>query len=385
MTAERIRLGRAELYEKVWATPVRILAKEFGMSDVGLAKICRKHSIPVPPVGYWRRKETGYKVKRPPLLSAKDGGEHLDIYIRERLRPEFENLARQTAPKIAIAPDVSHPLALRSEKLLSRGKLNQKGLVIAKNGALAHILVSREQLPRALKVLNALLLALGARGQSASWPKQENALLAVSIDGEAVRFSLSEVTDSVPHVLTPGEVNHPWSAPKYDYKLTGRLQLQIANLPPYMGPIRRTWADGKQQRIEDCIGEFMVGLTVAAVAIKKNRQETEERHRQREEERKRQEEQRRIAAEHKRRAELVTELIGNWEEGARLRRFVNAIEEETARVGLSDAEKNDIQQVVEWVRRYADTLDPLSALPEAVKEFVRPKKKYRVAGVRSLL
>jgi len=371
-----MRLTRAELYEKVWATPMRTLGQEFGISDVGLAKVCRKHNIPVPPVGYWRRKETGYKVTQPPLPAAEDGREHLDIYIRERLRPEFEELARQVAPKIAIAPDISHPLVLRSEKLLDRGKLNQRGLVISKNGALAHILVSREQLPRALKVLNALLLALEKRGQPASWPKPENSLLAVSINGEAVRFSVSELTDSAPHVLTPSEAKHPWSAPKHDYKLTGRLQLQIANLPSFMGPIRRTWADGKQQRIEDCIGDFLVGLTVAAAAIKKNRQETEERHRLREEERKREEVERRIAEEQKRKAELVAELIGNWAEAVRLRKFIKAIEEETVSSDFSEEARNDIQQVVEWVRQYADTMDPLSSLPEAIEEFVRPESKY---------
>jgi hypothetical protein len=74
----------------------------------------------------------------------------------------------------------------------------------------------------------------------------------------------------------------------------------------------------------------MVGLTVAAAAIRKNRQETDERQRQWEEERKREEEERRIAEEQKRRAELVTELIENWEEAARLRRFVKAIEKEMA-------------------------------------------------------
>ena len=56
MTQTRIPLTRAELYEKVWATPMRAIAKEFGMSDVGLAKICRKHDIPVPP-GYCLRPE----------------------------------------------------------------------------------------------------------------------------------------------------------------------------------------------------------------------------------------------------------------------------------------------------------------------------------------
>ena len=376
MSQTRIRLTRAELYEKVWATPMRTLAKESGMSDVALAKICRRHNIPIPRVGYWRRKETAYKVTRPLLSAAKDGHEHLDIYVRERLRPEFEELTRRVAPKVVVASEISHPLALRSEKLLERGKLNQRGLLVSKNGALAHILVSTEQLPRALKILNALLLAHEDRGQPPSWPKEENALLAVSVDGEAVRFSLSEVTDNTPHVPTPAEAKHPWSAPKYDYKLTGALQLQIANLPPFMGPIRRTWSDGKQQRIEDCLGDFIVGLTVAAAAIKKNRQEREERHRRREEERKREEEERRIAEEHKRRAELVNELIGGWEEAVRLRKFIKAIEEETVRSELSEPQKNDIQQVVEWIRRYADTVDPHSDLPEAIEEFVRPESIY---------
>ena len=114
------------------------------------------------------------------------------------------------------------------------------------------------------------------------------------------------------------------------------------------------------------------GLTVAAAAIRKNRQETEERHRQREEERKREEEERRIAEEQKRKAELVTELIGNWEEAVRLRRFVRAIEEETARSDFSEAKRKDIQQVTDWTREYPDSLDPLCDLPEAIEEFVRP-------------
>lgn len=376
MSQTRIRLTRAELYEKVWATPMRTLAKEFGMSDVGLAKVCRRHDIPVPPVGYWRRQETGHKDSRPSLPAAKNSPEHLDIYVRERLRPEFEELAGQVAPQIVIASEISHPLVLRSKKLLERGKLNQHGLLISKNGSLSHSVVSREQLPRALKVLNALLLTLEERGQPASWPKEEGALLSVNIDGEAVRFSLSELTDSLPHVLTPTEANHPWSAPKYDYKPTGRLQLQISNLPAYRGPIRRTWADGKYQKIENCVGEFIVGLSVAAAAIKKNRLETEERHRQREEERKREEEERRIAEEHKRKAELVAELIGKWEEAERLREFVRAIEKQTAQSDFSDDERNDIQQVVDWTREYADSLDPLSDLPEAIEEFVRPESNY---------
>jgi len=238
------------------------------------------------------------------------------------------------------------------------------------------IRVSREQLPRAFKILNALLLAVEARGQQASLPKADGASLAVSIEGETVRFSVSEVTDSLPHVMTPAESRHPWSAPKHDYKLTGRLQLQITNLLPYMGPIRRTWADGKCQRVEHCLGDFIIGLRVGAAAIKKNRQETEERERRREEERKRREEERQKAEEQKRKAELVTELIENWEEATRLREFAKAVEEKTAQSDFSDADKADIRQVIEWTKEYADLLDPLTDIPEAIEEFVRPESRY---------
>jgi hypothetical protein len=41
-----------ELFEKVWETPVLKLAQEIGVSDVGLAKACRKAGIPLPSRGY---------------------------------------------------------------------------------------------------------------------------------------------------------------------------------------------------------------------------------------------------------------------------------------------------------------------------------------------
>ena len=269
MTQTRIRLTRAELYEKVWATPVRTLAKEFGMSDVGLAKICRKHDIPAPPLGYWRKTETGHKVVRPPLSAAKNGLETLDIYVRERLPPELAALAAEPAAEIAIPAKLSHELVMRTEKLLANGKENEKKLIVPRNGTLSHLLVSREQMPRGLRIMNALFLALEKRGQSVSWPKEEEAALTLVVDGETVRFCVLEITESLRHVLTPAEQKHPWMAPKWDYKITGKLQFRLDNLP-YSAGVRGTWSDGKCQRLEKCIGEFIVGVRVAAAAIKKN-------------------------------------------------------------------------------------------------------------------
>lgn len=45
-------ITREELYEKVWEKPASQLKEEFGVSDVAIAKACRKMEIPKPPRGY---------------------------------------------------------------------------------------------------------------------------------------------------------------------------------------------------------------------------------------------------------------------------------------------------------------------------------------------
>jgi hypothetical protein len=62
---------REELYKKVWAQPILELAKEYGVSDVALAKACKRRRIPLPGRGYWAKKAAGKPVlERPPLPEA---------------------------------------------------------------------------------------------------------------------------------------------------------------------------------------------------------------------------------------------------------------------------------------------------------------------------
>lgn len=60
-------MKRSELYEKVWAVPMTRLAKELGVSDVGIAKACRRNAVPTPPRGYWAKLDAGKQVDKPPL------------------------------------------------------------------------------------------------------------------------------------------------------------------------------------------------------------------------------------------------------------------------------------------------------------------------------
>lgn len=376
MTGTRIHLTREELYKKVWAAPLRAVGQELGLSASAVATVCRKHNVPVPSVGHWTKIEVGHKITPPPLVPELSGNEAVHIFVRERLSPELAELASETSPKVTIPRDISHALALKTEKLLASGKESDRKLLVPKVGSASHLLVSRDQLPRALRIMNALFLALEERGYGVSWPKKEDEHLTASVDGEPVEISIREAIDSAKHVLTPAEQKHPWTAPKWDYKHTGRLRLSVDNLPYSSGPVRGSWEDGRIQLVENCLGDFVVGVKVAAAVIKNNRLEREERARQREIERKQREEQQRLAQEHKRKAEFITELLGNWEEAERLRTFVKAMKERSAQLELPEEEKSAIQQVTAWTEEYADTLDPLSELPDSIDEFVHPERKY---------
>ena len=73
MQKNALTLTRQELYDLVWAKPMVQVAAELGMSDVGLAKRCRAVSVPVPPRGYWARKEAGQNPARPKLPKYRSG------------------------------------------------------------------------------------------------------------------------------------------------------------------------------------------------------------------------------------------------------------------------------------------------------------------------
>ncbi len=64
---------RDALYRLVWTLPVSEIAVRLGVSDVALAKLCRRAAIPIPGRGYWQRTEAGQPVEPSPLREAPTG------------------------------------------------------------------------------------------------------------------------------------------------------------------------------------------------------------------------------------------------------------------------------------------------------------------------
>jgi hypothetical protein len=65
--SSKVSLSREDLYERVWSEPVERLAKTWGLSGRGLAKLCARMGVPVPPRGYWAKLQNGQHVTRTPL------------------------------------------------------------------------------------------------------------------------------------------------------------------------------------------------------------------------------------------------------------------------------------------------------------------------------
>ena len=83
-----LRLTRRDFYERVWAEPIDVLAKKWGLSGRGLAKACRRARVTVPPRGYWAKVHHSQHPRRPPLREGPDAGPaEIVIHIPPRAFP----------------------------------------------------------------------------------------------------------------------------------------------------------------------------------------------------------------------------------------------------------------------------------------------------------
>jgi len=185
-------ITRKDLYEQIWSEPVLQLAKKYGFSDVWLAKICRRYKIPRPPRGHWARIQAGQKIPRTPLPKGAD-----NPVIRINTRPPGSNqkrivdhepaFKRYTIPEIVV-PEVlkePHPLVDASFKILESSISDRKGIVIPSVTPCLDIRVSKESVPRSLRIMDALIKAL------------ENIGFVVSMLGTSTQVRLLDVSLSI--------------------------------------------------------------------------------------------------------------------------------------------------------------------------------------------
>src|SRR5436190_13447129 len=77
------KFNREELYNLVWSKSMLALSKEYSISDVGLRKLCKRMSIPVPRVGHWQKVQHGRTPGRKSLPTDNAGEKEITLHFRE--------------------------------------------------------------------------------------------------------------------------------------------------------------------------------------------------------------------------------------------------------------------------------------------------------------
>src|ERR1700737_3808082 len=174
------RVTREKLHEAVWSEPMRTVAKRFGVSDVALAKRCRRMAIPLPGRGYWAKKAAGKKVRPISLPKAISGQtiESFEINLRRTVSVEPSSAELNVGPvwdqkRFEASPEnqIVVPTTLEKPRKeirhtrasLNRAGRNQRGLLRPTDKGCFDIQVTKTSIGRAILIAQALLDAADAR------------------------------------------------------------------------------------------------------------------------------------------------------------------------------------------------------------------------------
>ena len=382
-----VRVERADLYERIWTSPIQTVAKELGISDVALAKICKKLNVPRPPRGHWAKVRHGARTSRPALPKLGEGDPTFAVVHAGTSGIEVAPRGRPMAPTVRVPERgaTRHPLVRATVAALPRvSRVEGSSLWLPDVPGVLAVSVTRPQKDRAFRILSALLKALESRGHSveidgSKRSPNEPASFAL-IDGERIYFRLRELLRQKPREPTTFErlmdARRGGAERTYTENVpSGDLQIELSG--EFGAGVRRHWSDRsrKNKRLEDRLGELVVEFEIAAEVAAERREEQrrwEEASRQRELEA---QAARRREAHQKAVVEDLHAMTNAWVHAEDVRAFLAGARDRARAAGVEGAE---VEAWFEWAEAYAAALDPLSR-PETIAKRLTPREPTSAA------
>lgn len=367
---------RRQLYEAVWAKSAVQLGKEIGVSDVAIAKACKRYNIPKPPLGYWARVQHGQRVPRPPLPKLDDPYRQTIRFepVPEHLRAEpmsdetMQRVQQEKADeKRIVVPEVlgeSLPLVERTRKSLSSVLPDQDGIVRPKAKGCLEVAIGPDSIDRAMRIMNSLLAAMIARGMKVRCAESNKWSTLVHLDGEVVALRLSESLGERARHLTPAQklenARYSHFKPHAETEKHPKGLLALTARGDSDEYVQKRWSELEGKRLEERLNAIVAWTCKAAEQIKTRRIEAEERRKRwAEEERLRREaEQRRWEEEQK--LKQLEEEAAAWRRAQAIRAYADAAERATLSDGEAIEPESDRATWLRWARGKADEIDPLA-------------------------
>jgi hypothetical protein len=376
---------REKLYEEVWTDPVVTVAKRYGISDVGLRKICKRLGVPLPPAGHWAKIYAGQKIARPKLPSHKgettySSNRYVDESPELPPPPEPAAVAEQRAyealPEHRIVVrdtlDDAHRFVRATEKGFRKPQIGGNGVTTWPSGkCVLDIAVSTEHRNRALLLMDTLLKAMQTRGFKVyaqpleGRPDSDFRRINVEVLGERLGLKLTEKTRREERALTDVEKAkqrhdklfrplNPWT-----YFPTGLFSLVI--LDEYRRDRTRISDRKNGVHLEEQLNDIVVSIVAEAFKQKHQRQVALENRQRAELEMRERWERQRIREGQLRLLDKLEQQALKWERAERLRAYANSMEKLAIESGHDLKEETSLTERLEWIRHKADWLDPMVA------------------------
>lgn len=383
MSDERsIIIKREELYERIWQTPAKKLAKEYELSDVRLTAICRLLKVPKPGLGYWAKVQHGKSPGRPPLpaIGAGEKSEFVRIVNEVRLPPisvdpDIQALIEKV-PDIRVKARLTEPdpLVRNAWVWLQRRPYMDSELPRAPHLSLNVYPDSRS---RSLRLMDALVKGIKKLGYDVRGEDASNRDQYFEILGQRTRFQLKERAKQIDHVLTKeekAEIARGWTpfTHKYDYLPTGSLELILRPETWPRAAFKRTWADSARKPLENQLREIVRGLILLAGGQRQEKTSRKAAEQEAAAQRELGEAAERRQAEEEAQKRALDVHIQNWAKSKQLKSFVQEFEERLMSGPYSEQDKQGWKPWIKWVREYADQLDPIHA---TLAKFANPTLK----------
>lgn len=351
------------------------VAPRFGLSDVGLAKVCKRYNIPRPPVGYWAQKQFGKQPAQTPLPEASQDSRSISFLEEERQKPAAaepvvkervrdEQLKKLVAFEeepnnhVQVLDQVGkyHPLVRQTKEAFS-GAHEYRGLVSpswSAERARLSLSLSKELVPRALRLMDCLIKEFEGRGHKVvcETTERRRAVLFVIL-GEKFEFRLREKCK----MIRLSEAEYKRSYERVRYEPNGLLELKLHSDKPDLH--LATWVDGARSKLEDQVNDILIELIVGVEKLRtwrKQQEEYERRRREDEIKRWKQEDERR---KEQQKIQELDEMIDRWERSDRIRTFVTDVRQHIESTKGPIESGSELGRWLNWALHYADSIDPL--------------------------
>jgi hypothetical protein len=363
-------ISRKDLYDLVWSKPASALAEEFGVSDVAIAKRCKKLGVPRPFRGYWAKIESGKKPRKPPLPPTAD-----ELFYEVAGKPVggSKRLPRQLS--------AFHPLATELLGAINGAKPDPEKRVRISQPTLPNATVSKALAERTAQAFHVITTEAEARG--IPFRKGQS-----SYDGGFFRKGNDRLHLEFEEELTdkPAGGKRPRSAYSRGWQRDSRIpsgKLTISlKADRYASRDATRWTEGDELSLEKILAQAVQEIcrhfvdaqkrhAQEVIEREKQRVESEERHKkwQEEEAVRRQEERKRKHAEAidavmRNRKDDLLKAAEWWRLHQAVQDFIRACEDRWRSSQVGDLAPEQ-EEWLQWARTTAKALSPFeSGYPE---------------------